>query len=71
MTVIIYTNLYIPFDWFVENLSGPVFTDKSHPSKVYGPTWSFRKMMDDDFQIFSIGEFEKEEDAILFKLRWS
>ena len=62
----------IKFDiiWFKEHLGGPI---KSIPFGIKGPNWviQYSTKFFENNKWVTLGEFDNEEDAILFELTWS
>lgn len=73
--IIIPRILVINKNWLLENLGGPIRYIPFPNGKIIklnlyiGPNWAVFHNLSNHHWI-TIGEFEKEEDATLFKLRW-
>ena len=68
--IVIQNNRLLTVGWLMENFGGPYEYKYNISEYGYaGPTWYVWSCVDDPLRKIT-GEFDNEEDAILFQLRW-
>lgn len=65
-------NVNLTSEWLVEAFGGPAtYIESRYSYGYFGPSWRVFVVTENRLYHGITGEFEKEEDAILFRLTWS